>query len=111
MPQLEVREHLAKGHGQVTPGPQRRDSGLSTTWKHWQPKCFVRDRKSITVLFRMDNTTGVAYVNKLGGTVSLRLNTIVRNLWLWCMNRDITLATKLKWWLPGVLNTIADQKS
>ena len=25
-------------------------------------KCFVRDRKSITVLLRMDNTTAVAYV-------------------------------------------------
>ncbi len=43
-------------------------------------KCFVRDRKSITVLLRLDNTTAVAYVNSLGGTVSLRLNTIVREL-------------------------------
>ena len=42
-------------------------------------KCFVRDRKSITVLLRMDNTTAVAYVNKLAGTVSTKLNTIVRN--------------------------------
>ena len=71
-------------------------------------KCFVRDRKSITVLLRMDNTTAVAYVNKLGGTVSPRLNTIVRELWLWCMNRDITLVAEH---LPGVLNTIVDQES
>ena len=57
-------------------------------------KCFVRDRKSITVLLRMDNTTAVAYVNNLGGTVSPKLNTIVRELWLWCMNRDITLVAE-----------------
>ena len=54
-------------------------------------KCFVRDKKkSITVLLRMDNTTAVTYVNKLGGTVSPKLNTIVRELWLWCMNRHIS---------------------
>ena len=50
-------------------------------------KCFVRDKRSITVLLRMDNTTAVTYVNKLDGTVSPKLNTIVRELWLWCMNR------------------------
>ena len=106
MPQLEVGEHLAKGHGLVAPGPQRRDSGIPTAWKHWQPsfhsvKCFVRDRKSITMLLRIDNTTAVAYVNKLVGTVSPKLNTIVRELWLWCMSPEH---------LPGVLNTIADQE-
>ena len=37
-------------------------------------KCFVRERKSITVLLRIDNTTAVAYVNKLGGTVSIKLS-------------------------------------
>ena len=71
-------------------------------------KCFVRDKKSITVLLRMDNTTAVMYVNKLGGTVSPNLNTIVREIWLWCMNRDITLVAEH---LPGVLDTIADQES
>ena len=71
-------------------------------------RCFVRDKKSITVLLRLDNTTAVAYVNKLGGTVSPRLNSIVRELWLWCMNRDITLVAEH---LPGLENTIADKES
>ena len=56
----------------------------------------------------MDNITAVTYVNKLGGTVSPKLNTIVRELWLWCMNQDVTLIAEH---LPGVLNTIADQES
>ena len=59
---------------------------------------------SITVLLRMDKTTVVAYVNKLGGEVYPKLNTIVRELWLWCMNRDITLVAEH---LPGILNTTA----
>ena len=71
-------------------------------------KCFVRDKRSITVLLRLDNTTAVAYVNKLGGTVSHQLNHIVRELWLWYMNRDISLVAEH---LPDVLNSIADEKS
>lgn len=71
-------------------------------------KCFVRDRESVTVLLRLDNISAVSYVNKLGGTVSHRLNNIVKELWLWCMNRDITLAAEH---LPGVLNEIADEES
>lgn len=51
-------------------------------------KCFVRDKKGVTVLLRLDNISAVSYVNKLGGTMAPRLNSIVRDLWLWCMNRD-----------------------
>ena len=71
-------------------------------------KCFVRDKKGVTVLLRLDNTSAVSYVNKLGGTVSPRLNSIVRDLWLWCMNRDVSLTAEH---LPGILNTIADEES
>ena len=54
-------------------------------------KCFVRDKRGVSVLLRLDNTSAVCYVDKLGGTVSPRLNAIVKELWLWCMVRDITL--------------------
>ena len=47
-------------------------------------------------------------MNKLGGTVSPRLNSIVRDLWLWCTNKDKTLTAEH---LPGVLNTVADEES
>ena len=71
-------------------------------------KCFARDRRGVTILLRMDNITAVTYVNKLGGTVSQQMNSIVKELWLWCMNRDITLTAEH---LPGFLNTIADEES
>ena len=54
-------------------------------------KCFVRDKRGQTVLLRMDNVTVVTYVNKLGGTVSPTMNRIVKDLWMWCMRKDITL--------------------
>jgi hypothetical protein len=42
------------------------------------------------VLLRLDNTSPVSYMNKFGWTVSPRLNAVVKELWLWCMARDIT---------------------
>ena len=71
-------------------------------------KCFVGDKRGVSVLLRLDNTSAVSYMNKLGGTVSARLTAIVKELWLWCMTRDITLIAEH---LPGVRNTVADEES
>ncbi len=43
-----------------------------------------------------------------GGTVSPKMNRIVKELWLWCLQREIHLQAEH---LAGVLNTIADEKS
>ena len=37
-------------------------------------KCFARDKENIVILLTMDKTTAIAYINKLGGTVSPELN-------------------------------------
>ena len=60
------------------------------------------------MLLRLDNISAVSYVNKLGGTVSPRLYSIARELWLWCSDRDITLTAEH---LPGVQNIIVDAES
>ena len=60
------------------------------------------------MLLRLVNISAISYVNKLGGTVSPRLKGILRDLWLWCINRNITLIAEH---LPGILNTIADEES
>jgi hypothetical protein len=71
-------------------------------------KSFLRDRRSVSVLLQLDNTTAVAYINNLGGTVSHRLTLLARKLWMWCLERDISLTAQH---LPGVLNTVADSES
>ena len=71
-------------------------------------KCFVRERRNLTKLLRMDNMSAVTYVNKLGGTVSQSLTSITKNLWLWYMQRDITLVAEH---LPRVQNCVADEES
>ena len=40
----------------------------------------VRDKSGVSVLLRLDYTSVVSYVNKLGGMVSPKLNTIVREV-------------------------------
>ena len=71
-------------------------------------KCFFKDRRSIHVLLKMDNTSAVAYINKMGGTVSPALNKLNKEFWLWCMERDISVQAQH---LAGKLNCTADEES
>ena len=52
--------------------------------------------------------TAIAYINHLGGTVSKKLVTLTRNLWMWCLERNIHITAQH---LPGVQNCIADMES
>ena len=56
----------------------------------------------------MDNSTALNYINKLGGTASPQLNHLTKELWLWYLEREITLqATHI----VGKLNVITDDES
>ena len=71
-------------------------------------KCFAKDKTNLTIHLKMDSMSALTYINKLGGTISPQLNTLAKELWLWCMERSILLKAQH---LAGVLNTIADDKS
>ena len=71
-------------------------------------KTFAKSKTAISILLRIDNTTAVAYINNLGGTVSRELVMLTIDLWMWCLERNIHIAAVR---LPGVLNTIADTES
>ena len=53
-------------------------------------------------------TSAVAYINKMGGTVSPALNKLNKEFWLWCMERDISVQAQH---LAGKLNCTADEES
>ena len=55
----------------------------------------------------MDGQLDVAYVNNMGRTVSTQATLIARELWMWCLQRDISLSAQ---YLPGKDNTIVDQE-
>ena len=51
--------------------------------------------------------TAVCYVNHMGGTVSRKLVSLTKNLWSWCMERNIMLQAQH---LPGRLNVVANKE-
>ena len=69
---------------------------------------FTKSKTKLSVLLRVDNTTTVAYINNLGGTVSKELITLTRDLWMWCLERNIHITAQ---YLPGKQNEVADAKS
>ena len=71
-------------------------------------KTFLKDQENKSVLLLLDNQTAVAYTNNLGGTVSTQATKLARELWMWCLQRDILLTAQH---LPGKENVVADRES
>lgn len=71
-------------------------------------KCFCAKRTNLHVRLYMDNTTAVAYVNAMGGTKSKKCNVIARQIWIWCMERQIWLSAAH---IAGKANVDADYES
>ena len=71
-------------------------------------KSFCKDKENITVLLKMDNKSAVAYVNKLGGTRSRKLNNVALEIWQWSLDRKIWIKSE---YLPGIQNLWADWES
>ena len=71
-------------------------------------KTFLKDQENKRVLLLLDNQTAVAYINNLGGTVSAYATKLARDLWMWCLRRDILLTAQ---YLPGKENVKADTES
>ena len=69
---------------------------------------FLKDKLGVHALLKLDNTTAVAYINHQGGTVSKTLVMLTRNLWMWCLERNISIVAEH---VPGALNQIADEES
>ena len=50
-------------------------------------QAFVPNLRDVHVRLKLDNSTAVAYVNKMGGIKSPSLNSLSRTLWEWCIER------------------------
>ena len=51
-------------------------------------QAFTKDRDSCVIDLFSDNTTTVVCINKMGST-KVQCNATIRNLWLWCISRNI----------------------
>ena len=68
-------------------------------------KSFLKETVIRAVLIKSDSITVVAHINKLGGTKSHRLVTLTKQIFRWCMQREIRHRAQH---LRGKVNTIAD---
>ena len=71
-------------------------------------KSFPKEQRGILIHLRMDNTTALNYINKLGGTVSPELNRLTRELYGHGAWREILLEAS---YLAGTFNVRADEES
>ncbi|XP_077270144.1 uncharacterized protein LOC143901594 [Temnothorax americanus] len=71
-------------------------------------KCFAKHLRSTDILLRIDNTTAISYINRMGGVQNLRLNRITQEIWGWCEARDIILFAS---YISSKDNFIADAES
>ncbi|XP_056408500.1 uncharacterized protein LOC130311793 [Hyla sarda] len=71
-------------------------------------KSFARDKSHCCILLKMDNISAVQYINRLGGTKSKPLANIAKEIWHFCLDKNIVLKAE---YLPGLSNIVADWNS
>ncbi|KAG6456482.1 hypothetical protein O3G_MSEX009753 [Manduca sexta] len=52
-------------------------------------KSFANELRNCAILLRIDNTTAISYINRMGGVQHAHLNNLARSLWQWCEQRNI----------------------
>lgn len=71
-------------------------------------KTFCDDVNNCEILIRIDNTTAVSYINRMGGIKYIHRNSIARKIWKWCEQKQIYLFAS---YIRSDHNVIADQES
>ena len=71
-------------------------------------RCFADKLSDCDILLRIDNTTAISYINKMGGIQFRVLNDIAREIWTWCEKRNIWVFAS---YIRSVDNKIADAES
>ncbi|KAJ8909235.1 hypothetical protein NQ315_003492 [Exocentrus adspersus] len=71
-------------------------------------KCFVRSQRSCNILLRVDNTTAISYINRMGSVKYPNLSNLARTIWQWCEERDVWISA---FYIKSLDNNIADERS
>lgn len=71
-------------------------------------KSFAEKKRSINILLRVDNTTAISYVNRMGGVQFPHLTELSRSIWQWCEEREIWLFAS---YINSKENVVADFES
>ena len=71
-------------------------------------KCFAKSKRNCEILLRVDNTTAISYINRMGGIQFPILGNLAREIWKWCENNDIWIHAS---YISSSDNVIADSES
>ena len=69
---------------------------------------FTKHLKPSSIHIKMDNTTALSYLTKIGGTKNLEMIKISKRIWGYLLDHGITITAE---WIPSHLNVIADRES
>ena len=81
---------------------------LELLWGALAVKTFAKNLTGVHIHLKMDNTTAISYINRMGGTRSYTLSEMACNFWSWCLERGIYLSAEH---LLGIYNVTADVES
>lgn len=71
-------------------------------------KCFARNVFKCSILLRIDNTTAISYINRMGGIRHKKLSKLSRKIWQWCEARDLWIFAS---YIASKQNVEADNES
>lgn len=71
-------------------------------------KCHAKNSKDCSILLRIDNTTAISYINRMGGIQYPKLTEITRSIWKWCEDRMIWIHAS---YIESKENKEADEQS
>lgn len=71
-------------------------------------KIFAKDLRCCQILLRIDNTTAISYINRMGGIRFPHLNSLAKEIWQWCEERNLFIYAS---YISSKDNEIADSES
>lgn len=71
-------------------------------------KLFTKSSYDCQILLKIDNTTAISYINRMGGVQFPHLTNVTREIWPWCEERKITWYAS---YISSADNEIADAES
>lgn len=70
-------------------------------------KCMAKNLKSCNILIRVDNTTAISYINRMGSIQHPTLCQLAKEIWQWCESQDLWIQASY----VTTKNNIADDAS
>lgn len=71
-------------------------------------KCFAKNKFNCQILLRLDNTTAISNINRMGSVKYKHLNSITSKIWNWCEKRGIFIFAS---YINSYDNVEADEES